>query len=134
MKNDMPVETRTTESETVSRAKYEKLQQEIEWLTNRNRWLEEQLKVLNKNHFGSKHESASEEVIGQMVLFDEAESYAYLEELKKQKEQVPAYERRAKKDRVFLLDTLPKDARSSHYLKHLQNIANQLQLNPQIIP
>lgn len=110
MKNDMPVKTRTTESETVSRAKYEKLQQEIEWLTNRNRWLEEQLKVLNKNHFGSKHESASEEVIGQMVLFDEAESYAYLEELKKQKEQVPAYERRAKKDRVFLLDTLPKDA------------------------
>lgn len=45
-----------------------------------------------------------------MVLFDEAESYAYLEELKKQKEQVPAYKRRAKKDRVFLLDTLPKDA------------------------
>ena len=76
------VETRSTETVTISSAEYEKLKQENEWLSNRNRWLEEQLKVLAKNHFGSKHESASEEVIGQMaMLFDEPEVYAHLEEI-----------------------------------------------------
>ena len=37
------------------------------------------LKALNKNHFGSKHKTAFEEVIGQMpMLFGEAEVYALL--------------------------------------------------------
>ena len=78
MKNDTTCVTRTAETETVSRAEYEKLKQENERLEDRIRWLEEQLKVLAKNHFGSKHESASDEVIGQMaLLFDEPELYAH---------------------------------------------------------
>ena len=66
---------------TIFSAEYDRLnrlEKENEWLSGRVRWLEELLKVLSKNHFGSKHESASEEVIGQMMLFDEPESYAYL--------------------------------------------------------
>ena len=69
MKNDTFTTTRTTETVTISSAEYERLshlEQENEWLNGRVRRLEEQLKVLAKNHFGSKHESASEEVIGQM--------------------------------------------------------------------
>ena len=42
-----------------------------------NNWLREQLENLKKNAFGSKHESASDEVIGQMLLFDEPEAYAF---------------------------------------------------------
>ncbi len=110
MKNDIPVATRTTESVTISRAEYEKLKQDNEWLSSRNQWLEEQLKILSRNHYGSKHETASEEVIGQMMLFDEPEVYAYLEELKKQKVSVAEHERVIKAERVFLLDQLPKDA------------------------
>ena len=94
MKNDTFTTTRTTETVTISSAEYERLShlnEENEWLHGRVRWLEEQLKVLSKNHFGSKHESASEEVIGQMaLLFDEGK---------------PA----EKKKRVFMLDTLPEN-------------------------
>ena len=70
MKNDeMTTTTRTTEMVTISSAEYDRLnrlEKENEWLNGRVRWLEEQLKVLNKNHFGSKHETASEEVIGHL--------------------------------------------------------------------
>ena len=59
MKNNTTSTTRTTETETVSRAEYERLKRENEQLEGRVRWLEEQLKVLAKNHFGSKHETAS---------------------------------------------------------------------------
>ena len=105
-------ETRTPESVTISSAEYEKLKslkQENEWMTNRITWLEEQLKVLAKNHFGSKHETASDEVIGQMMLFDEPEVYAYLEEIRKRTTSVAGYERQ-KKEKVFLLDNLPENA------------------------
>ena len=103
-------ETRTTETEMVSRAEYEKLKQENEWLNGRVRWLEEQLKVLSKNHFGSKHESASEEVIGQMsLLFNEPEVYAYLNEIKKETVTVSEHERTVKKEKEFLLDKLPEN-------------------------
>ena len=103
-------ETRTTGTITISSAEYENLKQENEWLNGRVRWLEEQLKVLNKNHFGSKHESASEEVIGQMsMLFDEPEVYAHLEEIKKETVTVSEHERAVKKEKVFLLDKLPEN-------------------------
>ena len=71
-----------------------------EWLNGRVRWLEEQLKVLAKNHFDSKHESASEEVIGQRaLLFDEAEVYAHLEELEKEQRETPERKPYEKKNR-----------------------------------
>ena len=113
MENNTSFTKRTTESVTISSAEYDRLnrlEKENEWLNGRVRWLEEQLKILNKNHFGSKHESASEEVIGQMMLFDEPESYAYLEELRKQTTTVAAYERTEKKEKIFLLDKLPENA------------------------
>jgi transposase len=111
MKNDTTSTTRTTETETVSRAEYERLRRENEQLEGRVRWLEEQLKVLAKNHFGSKHETASEEVIGQMaMLFDEPEVYAHLEEIQQESvtapQQKPAAE---KKKRAFILDKLPEN-------------------------
>ncbi len=107
------LETRTTETVTISSAEYERLKrlaQENEWMSGRITWLEEQLKVLSKNHFGSKHETASDEVIGQMMLFDEPEVYAYLEEIRKKTTSVVGYERTAKKEKVFLLDNLPENA------------------------
>ena len=113
MKNDTSTTTRTTEKVTISSAEYERLshlEQENEWLNGRVRWLEEQLKVLAKNHFGSKHESASEEVIGQMaLLFDEAEVYAHLEELEQEQRKAPERKAAEKKKRVFMLDTLPEN-------------------------
>ena len=113
MKNDTSTTTRTTETVTISSAEYERLshlEQENEWLNGRVRWLEEQLKVLAKNHFGSKHESASEEVIGQMaLLFDEAEVYAHLEELEQEQRKAPERKPAEKKKRVFMLDTLPEN-------------------------
>ena len=103
-------ETRTTETVSISSAEYEDLKQQNEWLTARIRWLEEQLKVLSKNHFGSKHETASEEVIGQMsLLFNEPEVYAQLEEIKKETVTVAEHERTVKKEKVFLLDNLPEN-------------------------
>lgn len=113
MENNTTFTKRTTESVTISSAEYDRLnrlEKENEWLNGRVRWLEEQLKILSKNHFGSKHESASEEVIGQMMLFDEPESYAYLEEIRKQTTTVAGYERTEKKEKVFLLDKLPENA------------------------
>ena len=93
---------------TISSAEYEKLKQENEWLSHRNRWLEEQLKVLAKNHFGSRHESASEEVIGQMaMLFDEPEVYAHLEEIQQEAPKAPE-QNSSRKKRAFVLDKLPE--------------------------
>ena len=92
MKNE-EITTRTKEMVTISSAEYDRLnrlEKENEWLNGRVRWLEEQLKVLAKNHFGSKHESASEEVIGQMaMLFDEPEVYAHLEEIQQEAPNAP---------------------------------------------
>ena len=62
MKNDTTSTKRTTETVMISSAEYERLKRENEQLEGRVRWLEEQLKVLAKNHFGSKHETASEDV------------------------------------------------------------------------
>ena len=74
--------TENIESITISRAEYDSMKQEIEQLAGINNWLREQLENLKKNQFGSKRETASDEVIGQMMLFDEPEVYAYLEEFR----------------------------------------------------
>ena len=111
MKTETTSTKRTTETVTISSAEYERLKRENEHLEGRVRWLEEQLKVLAKNHFGSKHETASEEVIGQMaMLFDEPEFYAHLEEI--EQESVAAPEKASaekKKKRAFILDKLPEN-------------------------
>jgi transposase len=114
MKNDTFFTTSTTETVTISSAEYARLtrlEKENEQLEGRIRWLEEQLKVLAKNHFGSRHETASEEVIGQMaLLFDEPEVYAHLEEIQEETVTVPEQKPTEKKKRVFVLDKLPENA------------------------
>ena len=110
MKNDAIPTTSTTETVTISRAEYEELKQTNEHLANMNNWLREQLENLKKNTFGSKHEGASDEVIGQMLLFDEPEAYAFLEEIRNKTTSVAAHERVVEKERVFLLDRLPENA------------------------
>jgi len=110
MKNDAIPTTSTTETVTISRAEYEELKQTNEHLANMNNWLREQLENLKKNAFGSKHEGASDEVIGQMLLFDEPEAYAFLEEIRNRTTSVAAHERVVEKERVFLLDRLPENA------------------------
>ena len=130
MKNDTSLTKRTTETVTISSAEYERLtriERENEQLEGRVRWLEEQLKVLAKNHFGSKHETASEEVIGQMaMLFDEPELYAHLEEI--EQESVAAPEKTSaekKKKRAFILDKLPENAEvkvAAHQLSEAERI------------
>ena len=110
MKNDKNSTTGNTESITISRAEYDSMKQEIEQLAGINNWLREQLENLKKAQFGSKREAASDEVIGQMMLFDEPEVYAYLEEFRNRKTTVAEHERVLKKERVFLLDKLPLNA------------------------
>ena len=110
MKNNMNSTTENIESITISRAEYDSMKQEIEQLAGINNWLREQLENLKKNQFGSKRETASDEVIGQMMLFDEPEVYAYLEEFRNRRTTVAEHERALKKERVFLLDKLPSNA------------------------
>lgn len=113
MKNE-EIETRTTdETITISRAEYEKLlsiKAESEHLENMNRWYEEQLKIIRQKMYGTKAEKASAEVDDQMVLiFDEPEMYAFLEESRRKTIPVAAHER-VKKEHVFTLDKIPENA------------------------
>jgi Transposase and inactivated derivatives len=70
MKNDHVLEKNNAEMVTISRAEYEQLKAQNEWLL-------EQLRVIKSKQFGSSTEKASEEVIGQLsLLFNEPEVYA----------------------------------------------------------
>ena len=62
--------TRTTETITISRAEYEELK-------SQNEWLMEQLRLLKKKQFGASSEQTAKQLDGQMsLLFNEAEAYA----------------------------------------------------------
>ena len=62
--------TRTTETITISRAEYEELK-------SQNEWLMEQLRLMKKKQFGASSEQTREQLDGQMsLLFNEAEAYA----------------------------------------------------------
>ena len=62
-------ETRITETITISRAEYEELK-------GQNEWLMEQLRLLKKKRFGASSEQTKEPLDGQMsLLFNEAEAY-----------------------------------------------------------
>ena len=54
-------ETRTTETITISRAEYEELK-------SQNEWLMEQLRLLKKKQFGASSEQTKEPLDGQMSL------------------------------------------------------------------
>ena len=70
MKNNKDLLTSNTETVTISRAEYEDMQAQIQWLL-------EQLRLVRRRKFGASSEKASEEVYEQLsLLFDEAEVYA----------------------------------------------------------
>lgn len=62
--------TRATGTITISRAEYEELK-------SQNEWLLEQLRLANKKRFGASSEQTKEQLDGQLSLtFNEAEAYA----------------------------------------------------------
>ena len=70
MKNNKDILTSNTETVTISRAEYEDLKAQ-------NQWLLEQLRLVRRRKFGASSEKASEEVYEQLsLLFNEAEVYA----------------------------------------------------------
>ena len=67
---EQKTEIRTTETVTISRAEYEELK-------SQNEWLMEQLRLLRKKQFGASSERTKEQLDGQLsLLFNEAEAYA----------------------------------------------------------
>ena len=69
MENKTVLETSNAETVTISRAEYEELKAQ-------NQWLLEQLRVLKSKQFGSSSEKASEEIYGQLsLLFNKPEVY-----------------------------------------------------------
>ncbi len=101
--------TSNTETVTISRAEYEKFQEDrayIAELEQQRQWLMEQMKLLKRKQFGSSSEKASEEVMEQMsLLFDEAEACAYTE----QKEETAVKAHTRKKNSGSVRDVIPKD-------------------------
>lgn len=62
-------ETNAVETITISRAEYEELK-------GQNEWLMEQLRLLKKKQFGASSEQSTGQLDGQMsLLFNEAEAY-----------------------------------------------------------
>ena len=109
MDNKTNFSTSNTEMVQISRAEYEKLQEDrayIAELEQQRQWLMEQLKLLKRKQFGSSSEKASEEVMEQMsLLFDEAEACAYTE----QKEETAVKAHTRKKNSGSVRDVIPKD-------------------------
>ena len=103
MNNDAFKQTSNTETVTISRAEYEELLS----IKSMNEWLVEQLKSLKKGKFGSSSERSSQEVVDQLSLFDEAEAYAFIEEMEVKRTTVAEHQR-VTKERRFLLDKIPE--------------------------
>ena len=67
---DQTQETRNTGTITISRAEYEELK-------SQNEWLMEQLRLLKKKQFGASSEQSTGQLDGQLsLLFNEVEAYA----------------------------------------------------------
>ncbi len=74
---EQKVETRTTETITISRAEYDAQKAQIAELKSQNEWLMEQLRLLRKKRFGASSEQTKEQLDGQLsLLFNEAEAHA----------------------------------------------------------
>jgi transposase len=100
MKNVKKNTTSNAETVTISRAEYDELKAQ-------NQWLLEQLRLTQKRQFGSSSEKASEEVMEQLsLLFDEAEAYEYIQQ-KEETSAVKAHTR--KKHSGSVRDIIPKD-------------------------
>lgn len=99
MKNSVLSNTRNTDTVTISRAEYEAMQRQIDWLV-------EQLTLSKKRQYGSSSEKVSEGVMEQLsLLFNEAEAFAKPEP---EETEVAAHTR--KKHSGNVKDILPEDA------------------------
>lgn len=100
-------ETRTTETDTISRAEYEKLRSYADELESQNRWLMEQLKLLKNKQFGSSSEKSTQQIFEQMsLLFDEAE---LIEHIEKHEKETPVKAHTRKNNSGSIHDVVPKD-------------------------
>ena len=73
---EQKIETRTTETVTISRAEYDRLKSQNADLSQQVDWLLEQLRLAQKRRFGASSEKVHEELMGQLSLtFNEAEAY-----------------------------------------------------------
>lgn len=141
MENKPVLETSNAETVIISRAEYEELKAQ-------NQWLLEQLRVLKSKHFGSSSEKASEEIYGQLsLLFNEPEVCA--EECQKTEEppvEVQAHSRKRKSgsareilpenvEVVEVEHTLPEEERQCPECGEImQPIGTEVQEKIQIIP
>ena len=137
MKNNTETKTTSTENVTISRAQYEELlaklseaqanlkeaQSNNDGLKSRVEWLEQVLKISNKNRFGAKSEKLKEQLIeGMANLFDEAEATQAVEEHQQQQEEstvVPEHVRRKRRKAEDIIANLPEDTPTEiieHYL------------------
>ena len=108
----------TEEMVTISRAKYERLQQQAQSITSltlQNEWLLEQLKLSKKKLFGRSSEQAEQMVMDQLSLtYNELEAYAFGTKAATEKQiAVKAHERKRQSGNV--LDVVPE---GTQLLKH----------------
>ena len=101
----------TEEMVTISRAKYERLQQQAQSITSltlQNEWLLEQLKLSKKKLFGRSSEQAEQMVMDQLSLtYNELEAYAFGTKAATEKQiAVKAHERKRQSGNV--LDVVPE--------------------------
>jgi len=81
---EQEMETRITETITISRAEYDSLKGENAELSQKVDWLMEQLRLLRKKRFGASSEQTKEQLDGQLsLLFNEVEAYAAPPQAKK---------------------------------------------------
>ena len=100
MKNNKDLLTSNTETVTISRAEYEDLKAQ-------NQWLLEQLRLVRRRKFGASSEKASEEVYEQLsLLFNEAEVYAS-KAAEREHEAEPHTRKRSGRARDILPEDIP---------------------------
>ena len=111
MKNREMQTSNTAEMVTISRAEYERFQEQAQVITSltlQNEWLLEQLKLSKKKLFGRSSEQAEQMVMEQLSLtYNELEAYAFGTKAATEKQiTVKAHERKRQSGNV--LDVVPE--------------------------
>ena len=115
MKNREMQTSNTAEMVTISRAEYERFQEQAQVITSltlQNEWLLEQLKLSKKKLFGRSSEQAEQMVMEQLSFtYNEAEAYASGTKAAAEKPvEVRAHARKRQSGNV--LDVVPEGART----------------------
>ena len=115
MENREMQTSNTAEMVTISRAEYERFQEQAQVITSltlQNEWLLEQLKLSKKKLFGRSSEQAEQMVMEQLSFtYNEAEAYASGPKAAAEKPvAVKAHERKRQSGNV--LDVVPEGART----------------------